>query len=117
MLQLHHRPGQTKLNPSPVKENNMLKNRLFTAWVVVALLVIGVLLVNQMISTARVVSAANDRTTSISASSSQLDCPFSGQERKSMHLVIDKETGIALPYTDSGPAGINGGALGLRYCK
>ena len=88
-----------------LKDIKMLKNRLFNAFIIVALAVTVVLTISQAVETTKVISAA-------SGSSDEAYC-FSGMNRLSLTSVYMKEINGWFPRTNKGPTGIDGGLLNL----
>jgi len=83
----------------------MLKDRLFNAFIGVALVVIVALTISQAVETTKVVSAA-------SGSPDTSGC-FSGIDRFSLTSVYVEEAGGWFPRTNKGLTGVDGGLLDL----
>ena len=89
----------------PLKEIKMLKDRLFNAFIGVALMVVIVLTISQAVETTKVVSAA-------SGSPDTSGC-FSGIDRLSLTSVYIEDAGGWFPRTNKGSTGVDGGLIDL----
>jgi len=101
----------------------MSSNRLFNAFVVVALVVMAALTIRQAVATTEVVSAASSQAASApkhlysESSADAPQCPFTEEERRSLRAVYLKDAGIWVARTDQGYTGFEGGLLALRFCR
>jgi hypothetical protein len=101
---------------SLVKEDIMLKNRIFYIVVTVALLVTAALSINQTVASAKVISDVAGQAVAMTSTSPSAACPFSTQDLRSLRAVYMPDMGIWLPRTGRGDAGQDGGALCLLNC-
>jgi hypothetical protein len=120
MLTSIHRQRSKKL--FSLEGEKMNKNHWFN-WVIGAVLIgLAVLTTYQFVATVKVVSA-NAKQAEITAGTNptqanpMVECPFTPEQIRSIHLVYVPEIGHSIPFTEDGPTGVEGGLYMLRYCK
>jgi hypothetical protein len=96
-----------------VKETNMKKNRFFNLIVIVSLAVMAVLTISQMTAANRLVSAASNDRAESSEPVAEEPCAASTTALPFIHMVYVERTGTWVPYTQDGPAGVDGGLIQL----
>ena len=92
----------------------MSTNRFITVGLAVALALAAVFTVRQAVATAEV-EANTVATVRVSASTENPDCPFTDNERMTLHSEYFAGVGWIL-VSDNGPVGYDGGMLILLKC-
>jgi hypothetical protein len=89
------------------EENAMLKKPLFRLWAAIAIVFAANLSVGKVIARMNILSGS--KVTMIARAPDCVSLP----SHYSVHSEIIPETGTTLPYTEDGPAGLDGGLIHL----